>query len=110
MGTLDSLSLTRSFSIPGDRDKIGGVVFKMLEKKREYHLGSGDLLRFRVCTALGNSAMQGLTHHKTQEEAPTSVAPFLALYRFESALEEENRGSGYKPLALQPSRESAGRS
>ena len=39
---------------------------------RESYLGRGDLLKFRVRTALGNSAMQGLTHDEAHE-APTFV-------------------------------------
>ena len=75
-------------------------MFQMLEKKREYYLGSGNLLRFRVWTALASSVMQGLTHNHAQE-APTSVQEFLALYRFESARDEENRGSGSRHSSLQ---------
>ena len=74
-------------------------MFQMLEKKREYYLGRGDLLKFRVWTALANSVMQGLTHNHAQE-APSSVQEFLALYRFESARDEENRGSGFTPLVF----------
>ena len=72
-------------------------MFQMLEKKRAYHLGSGNLLRYRVWTALASSVMQGLVHGDAQE-APTSVDSFLALYRFTSARDEENRGSGYTPI------------
>ena len=32
-------------TIPCDKSKIGGVVFQMVEKRREFLLGSGDLLR-----------------------------------------------------------------
>ena len=74
-------------------------MFQMLEKKREYHLGSGNLLLFRLWTALASSVMQGLTHNESHE-APTSVQAFLALYRFASARDEENRGSGFTPLAF----------
>ena len=76
-------------------------MFRMLAKKREYYLGSGDLLRFRVWTAVANSVMQGLTHDDNKEqEVPSSVPAFLALNRFESARDEENRGSGFTPLIL----------
>ena len=83
----------------GDKDKIGGVMFQMLEKKREYYLGSGKLLLFRMWTALAKSVMQGLAHDHAQD-APSSVQEFLALYRFESARDEENRGSGFAPLVF----------
>ena len=88
-------------SLPsGDKDKIGGVMFQMLEKKREYYLGSGKLLLFRVWTALGKSVMQCLTHNDNTHKEPKSVQEFLALYRFESARDEENRGSGFAPLVF----------
>ena len=74
-------------------------MFQMLEKKREYYLGRGDLVKFRVWTALASSVMQGLTHNHAQD-APSSVHEFLALYRFESARDEENRGSGFTPLVF----------
>ena len=74
-------------------------MFQMLEKKRESYLGSGDLVRFRLWTALASSVMQGLTHNHAQD-APSSAQEFLALYRFESARDEENRGSGYTPLVV----------
>ena len=93
-------SPTLIYSPPsGDKDKIGNVMFQMLEKKREHYLGSGDLLAFRLWTALTNSVMQGLTHNHAQD-ASSSAQEFLALYRFESAQDEENRGSGYTPLVF----------
>ena len=74
-------------------------MFKMLEKKREYHLGRGDLLDFRVWTALGNTVMQGLTHNEAHEAPTSSVQAFLAQYHFESARDEETE-SGYTPLVF----------
>ena len=84
-------------TIPCDKDKIGNVMAQMLEKKREFYLGNGDMLMFRVWTALSNSIMQGLATqmHNTQ---PTSVTAFLALNHFRTPRDEENRGSGYTPL------------
>ena len=72
-------------------------MFQMLEKRREYHLGNGELLMFRVWTALAGTVMQGLTHDDAQE-APESVEAFLALNRFTTAQDEENQGSGFTPL------------
>ena len=91
-----SLSLT-PYPPSGDKDKVGGVMFQMLEKKREYYLGSGDLLRYRMWTALASSVMQGLSRADALE-VPSSVTTFLALNRFASARDEENKGSGYTPL------------
>ena len=91
-----SLSSSSSPS-SGDKDKIGGVMSRMLASRREYHLGSGDLLMFRVWSAFTFGIMQGLTH---QEMPSTSIDAFLDLNRFASARDEEDRGSGYSPLII----------
>ena len=85
-------------AIPCDKDKIGSVMFKLLSKRREYHLGNHELLEFRLWTALTDSIMQGLIYSDMQALRPTSVAAFLALNQFSTARDEENRGSGYTPL------------
>ena len=72
-------------------------MYQMLEKKREYHLGKGELLSFRIWQAMTHGTMQGLAHGNMQEP-PSTVGEFLALNRFVSARDEENRGSGYTPL------------
>ena len=70
----------------------------MLEKKREYHLGKGEMLEFRVWTSSVNSVMQGLIHNSDAQAQPTTVDAFLALYRFATDRDEENLGSGFSPL------------
>ena len=96
---MTNLLPTRHHSPQSDKGKIGTVMFQMLEKKRQYYLGSKDLLKFRLWAAFVPSILQGLTHASTQEQ-PTSVAAFLALNRFTTPRDEENRGAGYTPLML----------
>ena len=87
-------------AIPCDKLKIGGVVHRMVEKRREYYLGSGDILRFRMWSAYVPSyCMQGLSH-SDMAPPPTTVAEFLAAYRFDNSHDEENTGSGIAPLML----------
>ena len=68
----------------------------MLKKRKNYELGRGELLNFRYWSAVV-SLMEGLTY-KHVEAPPTSVDAFLALFRFTTARDEENRGSGCTPL------------
>jgi hypothetical protein len=69
----------------------------MLQKKREYRLGYGELLLYRLWTALSSGVMEGLVC-MDMPSIPTTVEEFLAEYRFDSPTDEENSGSGYTPL------------
>ena len=46
-------------AIPCDKSKVGGVVYQMVEKRREYYLGSGDLLRFSDVERMGSQLHAG---------------------------------------------------
>ena len=70
---------------------------QMVEKRREYYLGAGDIMRFRVWSAWVPGCMQGLSHSDVAP-LPTTVTEFLAAYRYESPRDEENIGSGLAPL------------
>ena len=85
--------------IPCDKSKVGAVIWNMLQKKREYHLGYGELLLYRLWTALSSGVMEGLVC-MDMPSIPTTVEEFLAEYRFDSPTDEENSGSGYTPLIL----------
>ena len=71
---------------------------QMVEKRRQYYLGSGDLLRFRMWSALLPSCMQGLSHSDTAP-LPSTATEFIAAYHFVSPHDEENT-SGFPPLQL----------
>ena len=86
-------------AIPCDKSKIGGVVHQMVEKRREYYLGAGDIMRFRMWSALVPSCMQGLSH-SDMAPLPATVTEFLAAYRYASPRDEENVGSGLAPLTV----------
>ena len=86
-------------AIPCDKSKIGGVVHQMVEKRREYYLGAGDIMRFRVWSALVPGCMQGLSHSDVAP-LPATVTEFLAAYRYASPRDEENIGSGLVPLTV----------
>ena len=82
LARLLNLTISRSLTPTplGDKYKVGGVMSRMLEKKREYYLGSGDLLMFRLWSGLVNCIMQGLAHSDGHAQPqPTSVHEFLAL-------------------------------
>ena len=86
-------------TIPCDKDKIGTIVFHMMEKRREYYLGSGDLLRFRVWSAFSFSCMQGLSQCD-MAPSPATVTDFLEANRFDSPTDEEGARAttGFTPL------------
>ena len=71
----------------------------MIEKKREYLLGLGDLVNYRVWTSLIPSVMQGLAS-AASSALPTSVDDFVTTYHFSGPRDEENQGSGVTPLML----------
>lgn len=71
----------------------------MLEKRREYCLGSGDILRFRMWNSFTPVCMQGLSHSGIPPP-PVTVAEFLAANHFATPHDEENTGSGLAPLQL----------
>ena len=86
-------------AIPCDKEKVGSVIWKMLQKRREYELGSEAILPFRLWTAFSSGIMQGLFCNE-MASIPTSVEQYLAEYRFESPIDEQNCGSGFTPLHL----------
>ena len=75
------------------------MIWKMLKKRREYHLELNELVRYRVWSAISNTFMQGLVCAE-MPSSPASVEEFLVEYRFESPTDEEDRGSGITPLML----------
>ena len=79
------------------QDNIARVVLQMLEKRREYYLGSGELLHFRMWSAISHRIMQGLSQSGIVTP-PATVAEFLIANRFNSAHENEKSGSGFGPL------------
>ena len=74
------------------------MLYRMLHKRREYHLGLGEIVVYRMWTALVQSIMEGLPYSALP--LPTSLQEFLAEYSFKHVNEEENRGSGISPLML----------
>ena len=82
-------------TIPCDKDKISRVVLEMVDKRREFLLGSGDLFNFRLWGALLFSCMQGLSQ-RDMAPPPSTVAEFLAANRFDSA--HDGGAKGLTPL------------
>ena len=71
----------------------------MLDKRREYYLGSGQVLMFRLWSALTFVCMQGLSS-QDMPALPTTTAEFLSANRFDTPRDEENTGSGFSPLII----------
>lgn len=71
----------------------------MLEKRKEFFLGSGETFQFRMWSALSSSCMEGLSQNG-MAPLPTSAAEFLTAYRFDSPRDEENTGTGFSSLIL----------
>ena len=63
--------------VPCNKSEIGRVVHQMVEKMREYFLGSGDIIQFRMWTAWVPNCMQGLSHSDTTP-LPATATDFLA--------------------------------
>ena len=75
------------------------MIWNLLQKRREYHLGFNETLLYRVWSAASSSIMQGLACDKMLVP-PASVDDFLVEYKFDSLTDEENRGSDITPLML----------
>ena len=88
-----------SRTIPCRKNEFAPVMLRMLKSRREFLLGSGDLVNYRMWTALTPSVMQGLTSND-MPALPSSVEEFISVYRLKSARDEENHGSGLCPVLL----------
>ena len=86
-------------TIPCRKSSFATVMLTMLKKRREFLLGSGDLVNYRMWTALTPSVMQGLPSDDLPA-LPSSVEEFISAYRFNSARDEENHGVGLCPILL----------
>lgn len=69
----------------------------MLEKRREYCLGSGEIHLFRMWNAFSFVCTQGLTG---MAPPPATVSEFLAVNRFDKARDDESTGTGFSPLVF----------
>ena len=86
-------------TIPCRKSQFAPVMLQMLQSRREFLLGSGDLVNYRMWTALTPSVMQGLISND-MPALPSSVEEFISAYRFSDARDEENHGSGLCPITL----------
>ena len=75
------------------------MIWNLLLKRREYHLGFEEIVRYRMWTAISRNIMQGLVCPELQA-VPGSIQEFLTEYRFDSPTDEENCGSGITPLMI----------
>lgn len=84
-----------------DKLTLGPNLLKMLDKRREFHLGFEQMLLYRAWTAFTHPMMQGFETVTSDDlPVPSSVDEFLCLMRFNGARDEENQGSGITPLML----------
>ena len=86
-------------TIPCRKTQIARVVIQMLQSRREYLLGSGDLVHFRMWTALVPCFMQGLPSDQIPA-LPRSTDDLIAQNQFQGPRDEENEGSGLCPLIV----------
>ena len=50
----------RRTTIPCDKEQFGSVMVKMLQKRRQYHLGLDEMLDYRIWTAFTRYMLRGL--------------------------------------------------
>ena len=82
------------------KNEMAPVLTKLLQKKREYLLGLGDLDNYRMWSALVPSVMQGLPSDSLPT-SPQSAEGFAVGNRIQGACDEEDEGgSGLTPLML----------
>lgn len=86
-------------NIPCDKSRVGVVILRMLQKRREFHLGFEDYVKYRLWTAFTPVFLSGLPCDDVPPQ-PTSVTAFLADYRFNEPTSEENQGSGVTPIII----------
>ena len=77
--------------------QIAPMMLRMVQKRREYLLGSSDLVNYRIWTALTPNVMQGLNSDE-MPALPSSLREFTSTYRFNDALEQDDQG--FTPLML----------
>ena len=96
--------------IPCDKIKIGELLWTMLKSKLAFLLGDNQIIEYRLWLGLVPHFMFGLPANDDALKASRSatldahegedaVKDFLAVYRFKTAMDEEERGgSGQTPL------------
>ena len=84
-------------TIECEKSQFAPVMFRLLQSRREFLLGSGDPVNYRMWTALAPSVMEGLSSSE-MPPLPSSVDNFILAYRFSDARDDENHGSGLCPV------------
>ena len=82
--------------VPCDKTKIGPICFEMLETKRRHALHSEGRAEYILWTAFMPKLLMGLPSDMPPQ--PDTIDGFLSAYRYTSATDEQNRGSGLAPL------------
>ena len=86
-------------TIPCKKNEFAPVMLQILKSRREFLLGSGDLVNYRMWTAMTPGVMQGLISND-MPALPSSVKDFISAYRFKGARDEESHDSGLCPTML----------
>ena len=86
--------------LPCRRSQIAPVIHRMLQKRREYHLGLEDLISYRLWSAFSPHFLAGLPAADRNQKKIDVTSTFLREYRFDGPRSEENRNSGITPLML----------
>ena len=86
-------------TIPCGKHQYAPVMLRMIQSRREFLLGSSELINYRMWTAMTPHMMEGLPSIG-MPGFPGSVKDFVLEYRFCGALDEENHGSGLCALML----------
>jgi hypothetical protein len=85
-----------NFSVAADREKLGGVIVRLITARKQAALKQGDLLTYRLLHACTRRLLQGISTSNPHMPADEPLVEWMAAMRFTSAA--DGMRSGYTPL------------